>query len=98
LYENRPVTCRLYGVPLSIRGKGHVCGKCRFTAGTAYPTVALDRIQERLADLSRRLAGALGTRLRDLHTVYVPVSMSLLTRYDAAYLGVERVPGKTLQE
>jgi Fe-S-cluster containining protein len=94
LYENRPITCRLYGVPASVKGRGHVCGKCRFTAGTAYPAVALDAVQDRLADLSRRLADALGTRLRDLHTVYVPVSTSLLARYDDAYLGVGQSPGE----
>jgi Fe-S-cluster containining protein len=94
LYENRPITCRLYGVPVSVKGRGRVCGKSRFLAGTSYPTVALDAIQDRLADLSRRLADALGTRLRELHTVYIPVSMSLLARYDDAYLGTGRPPGE----
>ncbi|MGD9374129.1 MAG: YkgJ family cysteine cluster protein, partial [Desulfobacterales bacterium] len=27
LYENRPITCRLYGIPTSIAGTGHTCGK-----------------------------------------------------------------------
>ena len=87
LYEHRPITCRLYGVPTVIGGKAHVCGTCRFEKGRAYPTVALDRIQDRLADMSRRIGAALGSRFRDLHRVYVPVSMALLTKYDDAYLG-----------
>ena len=92
LYEQRPVTCRLYGVPTAIHGKAHVCGKCGFARGGAYPTVALDRIQDKLAELSRRLAAAVGSRYRELHTVYVPVSMALLTKYDDAYLGVGPAP------
>ena len=92
LYERRPVTCRLYGVPTAIHGKAHACGKCGFAPGGAYPTVALDRIQDKLADLSRRLAAAVGSRYRELHTVYVPVSMALLTKYDDAYLGVGPAP------
>ena len=92
LYEQRPVTCRLYGVPTAIHGKAHVCGKCGFARGGAYPTVALDRIQDKLAELSRRLAVAVGSRYRELHTVYVPVSMALLTKYDDAYLGVGPAP------
>ncbi|MBP3730671.1 MAG: YkgJ family cysteine cluster protein [Mailhella sp.] len=87
LYEHRPITCRLYGVPTVIQGKAHVCGTCRFEKGRSYPTVALDRIQDRLADMSRRIGAVLGSRFRDLHRVYVPVSMALLTKYDDAYLG-----------
>ena len=28
------------------------------------------------------------SRFNELHTVYVPLSMALLTRYDEAYLGI----------
>lgn len=63
-----------------------------FQKGQAYPTVALDRIQDRLADMSRRIGAAIGSRFRELHRVYVPVSMALITKYDDAYLGVGPVP------
>lgn len=92
LYEQRPITCRVYGVPTAIHGQAHVCGKCGFVPGGAYPTVALDRVQDKLAELSRRLVVALDSRYRELHTVYVPVSMALLTKYDDAYLGVGPAP------
>lgn len=88
LYEHRPITCRLYGVPTVIHGKAHVCGLCHFKKGESYPTVALDRIQDRLADMSRRIGAAVGSRFRELHRVYVPVSMALTTKYDDAYLGI----------
>ena len=89
LYEYRPVTCRLYGVPAVIDGEAHVCGKSAFRKGQAYPTVALEKIQDRLAAMSLEIARTLGTRFKELHLVYVPVSMALLTRYDAQHLGLD---------
>ena len=88
LYEHRPVTCRLYGAPVAIAGEAHVCGKSAFSKGQPYPTVALEKIQDRLAAMSQEIAQTLGTRFKELHLVYVPVSMVLLTRYDANYLGL----------
>ncbi|MDP2993370.1 MAG: YkgJ family cysteine cluster protein [Deltaproteobacteria bacterium] len=58
LYEYRPITCRLYGIPTAIRGVGHTCGKSGFEKGTIYPTVNLDLIHEKLFTLSVELWGA----------------------------------------
>lgn len=58
LYEYRPITCRLYGIPTAIHGMGHTCGKSGFKKGTVYPTVNLDLIHERLFTLSVELLGA----------------------------------------
>jgi len=88
LYAHRPITCRLYGVPNTIQGKSYVCGLCTFKPGQSYPTFAQDRIQDKLADFSRRLAQTLDSRFSQLGAVYVPVSMALITRYDDNYLGV----------
>jgi len=89
LYDDRPVTCRLYGVPAAIDGEAHVCGKSAFRKGQPYPTVALEKIQDRLADMSLEVAQTLGSRFKELHLVYVPVSTALLTRYNAKYLGID---------
>lgn len=89
LYENRPLTCRIYGVPTAIGGKGHVCGKCRFDQGGKYPTLQLDRIQDKLAALSLKIVKVLGSRYKELHHVYVPVSMALMNKYDETYLGLK---------
>ena len=88
LYEARPITCRLYGVPTAIGGHGHVCGFSAFEKGKAYPTVHLDKIQARLEELSREVARTVESRFSELHEVYVPLSMALITRYDEAYLGL----------
>ncbi len=88
LYENRPITCRLYGVPLNINGTGHVCGKTKFNKGTNYPTVHMSAIQDRLDGLSREIATTVKSRFKELHQVYIPMSMVLLTNYDKQYLGI----------
>ena len=92
LYEFRPITCRFYGIPTSIGGKGHTCGKTGFIQGKAYPTVKLDQVQERLAALSKELADSLGSSYTRLETMYVPVSSALITEYTAEYLGIGGIP------
>lgn len=87
LYEHRPITCRLYGVPLAIGTASHVCGLSSFDQGTSYPTVQVGKLQSRLDDLSREIAETVGSRF-ELHEVYVPLSMALLTEYNDAYLGI----------
>ena len=92
LYQYRPITCRLYGIPSVIGGKAHVCGKTAFSTGHGYPTVQLEKIQNRLDMLSQGIRDAVSSRFKELHTVYVPVSMALLTNYDNAYLGIGPAP------
>lgn len=88
LYDARPLTCRLYGVPTSIDGRGHTCGKSGFEPGGKYPTVRLDRIQERLFSISAELMDDIQTRFSKLCDLMVPVSMALLTEYDEDYMGI----------
>ncbi len=90
LYAFRPITCRLYGIPTAIGGKGHTCGKSAFEAGKPYPTVHIDKIHQRLAALSQEIRDVLKSRFKELHTVLVPVSMALLTSYDVEYLGISK--------
>ncbi len=69
LYEQRPITCRLYGIPVAVAGQGRTCGRARFQTGQSYPTADLDQVQARLELLSRalvRLVPGLGLRRRDL--------------------------------
>ncbi len=88
LYEHRPLTCRLYGIPTAIRGKAHTCSKSGFKPGAAYPTVQIEKLQDRLLALSARLTGVLRTRYARLSETLVPVSMALMNKYDEEYLGV----------
>lgn len=89
LYAGRPVTCKLYGIPTTINGRSGTCGRSRFEAGNAYPSVNLDRIQDRLAELSHRIGPTVKSSFPELHMVYVPVSTALLTDYNESYLGIK---------
>ncbi len=88
LYDCRPITCRLYGIPVNIAGVSHTCGLSGFQAGGAYPTVHLEKIQGRLEQISSALAEGIGSRYSELGQLLVPVSAALLTEYTAEYLGV----------
>ncbi|MGE4299431.1 MAG: YkgJ family cysteine cluster protein [Desulfovibrionaceae bacterium] len=88
LYDHRPITCRVYGIPTAFGGESRTCGKSGFVKGEAYPTVNVEAIQDRLMQLSLDLVSSIATRHKELHTVLVPVSMALLTNYDHDYLGL----------
>jgi Fe-S-cluster containining protein len=88
LYDNRPLTCRFYGIPTAIGGEGHTCGKSGFEKGTQYPTVNLDAVFSQLQQISAELIRDLKSRYLKLADMLVPLSMALLTTYDDDYLGV----------
>ena len=82
LYENRPITCRLYGIPT-------VIGQSKFKEGVAYPTVKLEAIQRKLYDISASLAQDIKSQFPKLADMLVPLSMALLTDYTDEYLGMQ---------
>ncbi len=88
LYAFRPVTCRLYGVPLEIGGAAHTCGNTGFAPGGRYPTVRIEKLQDRLMELSQEVVAALPTKLPLMGEMLVPVSLALVTEYDDEYLGI----------
>lgn len=55
LYEHRPLTCRVYGIPTAIQGRGHVCELGAFKDGEPYPTFDLDNAYKAMHLLSREL-------------------------------------------
>lgn len=58
-YVNRPIICRVYGVPYSLKQdrkeRSYVCGLSGFEAKASYPTVKLDNIYQELVRLSKEL-------------------------------------------
>jgi Fe-S-cluster containining protein len=88
LYEFRPITCRVYGVPTSIAGRGHTCGKSGFVEGNKYPTVNIDIVYKHLYDISNELVKAIKSSHTKMGDMLVPVSMAMTTNYDEAYLGL----------
>ena len=92
LYENRPLTCRFYGIPTAIGGAGRTCGKSGFKEGERYPTVNLDSVHARLQEISAELVRDLKSRFVGLADMLVPLSTALVTAYDDIYLGVKEAP------
>jgi Fe-S-cluster containining protein len=92
LYENRPLTCRFYGIPTAIGGAGRTCGKSGFKEGESYPTVNLDSVHARLQEISAELVRDLKSRFVGLADMLVPLSTALITEYDDIYLGLKEAP------
>ena len=100
LYADRPITCRLYGIPTSIGQQGHTCGLSGFIKGTTYPTVNLDAIHQMLYDISAEMVTEIKSRHIGMAEILVPLSMALLTDYNETYMGVkeEQTPEKCERE
>jgi Fe-S-cluster containining protein len=98
LYAHRPITCRFYGIPTSIAGKGHTCGLSGFVEGEAYPTVKFEIIQKQLYEISAEIVQEIKSRYSRMGEMLVPLSMALLTEYDEAYLGVKGAESDSEQE
>jgi len=88
LYEFRPITCRFYGIPVSIGGAGHTCGLSGFKEGKNYQTVNMDAIQKKLYEISDELVRHVNSKYSKLSEVLVPLSMAILNVYDKEYLGL----------
>ena len=89
LYDFRPLTCRFYGIPTAIGGRGHTCGISGFKEGEQYPTVNLDVVHSQLQQISAELIRDIESRNVKLADLLVPLSMALISDYDDVYLGIE---------
>ena len=92
MYDFRPITCRVYGIPFAIGEAGHTCGLSGFEPGNEYPTVNLSNVVAKLQEISAELLRDLKSRNVRLADLLVPLSMALITDYDDAYLGVGDPP------
>lgn len=89
LYDHRPITCRLYGIPTQIGDKAHTCGKSGFVQGSPYPTANLDVIVDRLYEISKEFVAAIASKHKKMGEILVPLSMAILTSYDENWLGTD---------
>ena len=90
IYDVRPITCRIYGIPTVIGGRAHTCGVSGFTEGESYPTVRMDALYQRLYEISFAMAQEMKSRYPKLAEMLVPLSMALLTDYNDEYLGCSK--------
>ena len=89
MYENRPITCRVYGIPTSTAGVSHICGRTNFIQGQPYPTLNMDKIYTQLQLLSAQLVKDIKSSNIKMHEMLIPVSMALVTQFNEDYLGVK---------
>ncbi|MBW2093480.1 MAG: hypothetical protein JRI80_01200 [Deltaproteobacteria bacterium] len=80
LYQYRPITCRVYGIPTAIQGKAHVCWKAKFEKEKAYPAFNLDEVNRKLYYLSREFLQGMGGSDPSKATFLVSVSKVIATR------------------
>ena len=79
LYENRPITCRVYGIPTGIKGQGHVCSKAGFSKGETYPAFDLDSLNHKLYGLSKGFLQMVGAGDRADASLLVSISKAITT-------------------
>lgn len=90
MYEHRPITCRIYGIPTSTAGVSHICGRTNFNQGDAYPTLNMDKIYTQLQLLSAQLVKDINSEKIRMHEMLIPVSMAMVTDFNEEYLGVRK--------
>ena len=86
LYDNRPLTCRFYGIPTAIGGAGHTCGKSGFKQGEKYPTVNLDSVHSQLQQISAELLRDIQSKNIKLADLLLPLSSAMVTDFDDVFL------------
>lgn len=90
MYEYRPITCRVYGIPTSTAGASHICGRTNFVQGKAYPTLNMDKIYTQLQLLSAELVKDINSTNIRMHELLIPVSMAMVTQFNDEFLGVKQ--------
>ncbi len=90
IYEHRPITCRVYGIPTSTAGASHICGRTNFVQGKAYPTLNMDKIYTQLQLLSAELVKDINSTNIRMHELLIPVSMAMVTLFNDEFLGVKK--------
>ena len=90
MYEHRPITCRIYGIPTSTAGSSHICGRTNFKQGEPYPTLNMDKIYGQLQLLSVQLIKDINSEQIKMHEMLIPVSMAMIPEFNEEYLGVKK--------
>ena len=84
LYEKRPIICRIYGVPYSLKDgekeNSYVCSISNFQEKVEYPTVKLDKLYNELVKLSKELLTEGGTPIAKLNKANLMLPVSIVLR------------------
>ena len=77
MYQNRPVTCRVYGIPTRAGGQARVCWKAGFEKERSYPAFDLDKVYRELHRLSVEALRRAEQEDSDLAGLLVSVSQAI---------------------
>lgn len=78
LYKQRPITCRIYGIPTFIEDAVYSCPLSRFQPDRNYPVIDMDEINEKLRGLSRDLYKHLTNQPMPPEDILLPISAVIL--------------------
>jgi len=87
LYPYRPITCRVYGVPILIRGNLRVCYKSGFKKGEKYTAYNLDNTYKELYSLSKELIKVAGAKDDSNASLMISVSKAISTPMEKIAIG-----------
>lgn len=82
LYQRRPITCRVYGIPTKMQEKVRACGKAGFKTSETYPIFDLDGIYQDLFILSKELLLEAGVDKTDKASLLISMSKTIQTPTD----------------
>lgn len=82
LYQRRPITCRVYGIPTRVHGKTRACGKSEFKSGNTYPIFDLDAVYRDLFILSKDILEEAKVESVDKATLLISMSKVVQTSMD----------------
>ena len=91
LYDRRPIICRVYGVPYSLKKgkkeKSYVCCLSEFEEKASYPAVKLNKIYDALCQLSKELLTKAGTTQPEKANYMLPLSRILRMPFEKIIKG-----------
>lgn len=79
LYPHRPITCRIYGIPIMVQGLPRVCSQAGFKKDRSYPTFNLDGVHRELHELSKNLLESAGVKDPEKASLLLSVSKVINT-------------------
>jgi Fe-S-cluster containining protein len=82
LYDHRPITCRVYGIPTKIQGRARICGKAKFEKGVSYPIFDLDGVFRILYGLSKELLDEAGGKDPEKAAFLISVPKAIIASLD----------------
>ncbi|OGW37959.1 MAG: hypothetical protein A2Y97_05470 [Nitrospirae bacterium RBG_13_39_12] len=91
LYERRPVICRVYGVPYSLKNgnkeSSYVCGLSGFQEKATYSAVKLDGLYHELCQLSKEMFTGTASTHPEKASLMLPLSRVLRMSFEEIMKG-----------